>query len=298
MRCKGVSTETCGGPDRLDVYQLSSSGALGTTTITTSTYFSTTTVTVVSAPTSSTVVHAMTTPSASPGSTKRGILYNNNNPDGNAEYGNLFKGYSKISWAYDWGYPSDNLDPSFELYVVPESLKLTTMLTRTPDTVSRCYGACLVALILLGLQQSKLLVLSTSSASMSLIWPIRDLQTSFLPTLPKATSHTWSPSLEASKSECPMFSGTTLVRPPVEITTLRFGLNISSETVQDVTSTLQLSTTIKTAIWPTAKVEQRGSRAMLPTHTILSICQYGSLNSTVMEQTSNKFCSYNKCYHG
>jgi spore maturation protein SpmB len=54
MRCKGVSTETCGGPDRLDVYQLSSSGALGTTTITTSTYFSTTTVTVVSAPTSST----------------------------------------------------------------------------------------------------------------------------------------------------------------------------------------------------------------------------------------------------
>jgi hypothetical protein len=31
----------------------------------------------------------------------------------------LFKGFSKITWGYDWGYPSHNLDPSFELYVAP-----------------------------------------------------------------------------------------------------------------------------------------------------------------------------------
>ena len=82
------------------------------------------------------------------------------------------------------------------------------------------------------------------------------------------------------------------------IMTLRSGLNTSLETAQDVTSILQLFTTIKTATRPTAKVERRGSRAMLPTHTILSICQYGSLNSTAMEQMSNKFCFYNKCYPG
>jgi hypothetical protein len=131
MKCKGFSTETCGGPNRLDVYQLNSTGPLAVTTITTSTASSTITVTVVSAPTSPTVIHAVTTPSASPRSTKRGIVYNNNNPDGNAEYGNLFKGYSKISWGYDWGYPSNNLDPSFELYVAPETLKLTMTLTRS-----------------------------------------------------------------------------------------------------------------------------------------------------------------------
>jgi hypothetical protein len=73
---KGNSAETCGGPDRLDIYQYSS-------TVT----------------------------------AKRGLAYNNNNPDANAEYANLFVGYSKISWGYDWGYPSWSLDPSFELYV-------------------------------------------------------------------------------------------------------------------------------------------------------------------------------------
>jgi hypothetical protein len=46
---------------------------------------------------------------------KRGIAYNNNNPSGNAVYANLFKGHTKVSWAYDWGYPSWNLDSSFEL---------------------------------------------------------------------------------------------------------------------------------------------------------------------------------------
>jgi hypothetical protein len=46
---------------------------------------------------------------------KRGIAYNNNNPSGNAVYANLFKGKSKVSWGYDWGYPSWSLDSSFEL---------------------------------------------------------------------------------------------------------------------------------------------------------------------------------------
>lgn len=47
---------------------------------------------------------------------KRGLAYNNNNPDSNAAYANLFAGYSKISWGYDWGYPSWGLDSDFELY--------------------------------------------------------------------------------------------------------------------------------------------------------------------------------------
>jgi hypothetical protein len=82
MACKGNSAETCGGPNRLDVYQYSSSGSGGGT------------------PT---------------GTGKRGLAYNNNNPGANAEYANLFRGYSKVSWGYDWGYPSYNLDSSFEL---------------------------------------------------------------------------------------------------------------------------------------------------------------------------------------
>ncbi|TQV98829.1 hypothetical protein V2A60_007475 [Cordyceps javanica] len=77
MTCKGSSAETCGGPDRLTVYQLSSSP-----------------------------------PSA--GIAKRGLAYNNNNPSKNSVYANMFKGYSKISWAYDWGYPSWGLDEVFE----------------------------------------------------------------------------------------------------------------------------------------------------------------------------------------
>ena len=54
---------------------------------------------------------------SSSGSTsgKRGLAYNNNNPDANAEYANLFVGYSSISWGYDWGYPSWSLNYSFEL---------------------------------------------------------------------------------------------------------------------------------------------------------------------------------------
>lgn len=73
MACTGDSSQTCGGPNRLDLYQYV------------------------------------------PGTAKRGLAYNNNNPDGNATYANLFEGYSKISWGYDWGYPSWNLSSSFEL---------------------------------------------------------------------------------------------------------------------------------------------------------------------------------------
>lgn len=75
MPCKGNTAEICGGPDRLDVWQYVSGGAGG----------------------------------------KRGLAYNNNNPGANAEYANLFAGYSKVTWGYDWGYPSWGLDASFEL---------------------------------------------------------------------------------------------------------------------------------------------------------------------------------------
>ncbi|OBT38940.1 hypothetical protein VE00_10492 [Pseudogymnoascus sp. WSF 3629] len=87
MKCNGNSSETCGGPNRLDVY--SSTSSPSTT--------------------------SSSTPTSTPGSTgKRGLAYNNNNPSANAEYANLFKGYSKVSWGYDWGYPSWDLDASFE----------------------------------------------------------------------------------------------------------------------------------------------------------------------------------------
>lgn len=80
MPCKGDAAETCGGSNRLSVYQLSSGS---------------------------------TPPSEGP--RKRGLGYNNNNPAGNAIFANMFKGYKKISWAYDWGYPSWDLDGVFEL---------------------------------------------------------------------------------------------------------------------------------------------------------------------------------------
>ena len=89
MACKRDNTETYGGPNGLDVYQYASSG-----------------------------------PATGPA--KRGLVYNNNNPSSNAEYANLFKGYSKISWGYDWGYPSQGLDPSFELQVAFSSKLLIT----------------------------------------------------------------------------------------------------------------------------------------------------------------------------
>lgn len=82
MACNGNAAEMCGGPNRLTVYQSTSSGG--------------------------------TTPPAS-GTGKRGLPYNNNNPSANAVYANMFRGYSKISWAYDWGYPSWGLDAFFEL---------------------------------------------------------------------------------------------------------------------------------------------------------------------------------------
>jgi hypothetical protein len=74
MACKGNSAETCGGPNRLDVYQYTAAASSG----------------------------------------KRGLNYNNNNAYGNAIFANYFKGYPKVSWGYDWGYPSWGLDSSFE----------------------------------------------------------------------------------------------------------------------------------------------------------------------------------------
>jgi hypothetical protein len=77
MACYGNSTENCGGSNALNVYQYTSSTSSATA--------------------------------------KRGLAYNNNNPDADATYANLFSGYSSISWGYDWGYPSYGLDSSFEL---------------------------------------------------------------------------------------------------------------------------------------------------------------------------------------
>ncbi|KAJ6012233.1 hypothetical protein N7522_002588 [Penicillium canescens] len=72
---------------------------------------------------------------------KRGIAYNNNNPSGNAVYANLFKGHTKVSWAYDWGYPSWNLDSSFEfvpmLWGLPSGADPDwTAAVKTPGTVN------------------------------------------------------------------------------------------------------------------------------------------------------------------
>lgn len=78
MACKGASGETCGGSNRLIVYQYGTS-------------------------------------STAPSAGKRGLAYNNNNPAANAQYANLFVGYSKISWGYDWGFPSYGLSSAFEL---------------------------------------------------------------------------------------------------------------------------------------------------------------------------------------
>ena len=75
--CNGNAAETCGGSNRLTVF--TASGATGS------------------------------------GTGKRGLCYNNNNPHADATYANLFKGYQKVSWAYDWGYPSWGLDSHFEL---------------------------------------------------------------------------------------------------------------------------------------------------------------------------------------
>jgi hypothetical protein len=82
MACKGNSAETCGGPNRLTAFSYGGS----------------------------------TTPQPT-GSGKRGLGYNNNNPSGNAVYANMFKGNAKVSWGYDWGFPSYGLDSGFELYV-------------------------------------------------------------------------------------------------------------------------------------------------------------------------------------
>ncbi|KAI9650547.1 hypothetical protein NHQ30_000564 [Ciborinia camelliae] len=92
MACNGNSGETCGGPNRLTAFQ---SGGTGTT------------------------------PSPSK-SGKRGLAYNDNNAYKDATLANLLKGYSKITWGYDWGFPSHSLDSSIEfvpmLWGLPSSL--------------------------------------------------------------------------------------------------------------------------------------------------------------------------------
>ncbi|ESZ98873.1 hypothetical protein SBOR_0731 [Sclerotinia borealis F-4128] len=89
MACKGNSAETCGGPNRLTVFQNGGSG-------------------------SGTTPSSPTNPTYPSKSGKRGLAYNKNNPFGDASLGNLLKGYSKITWGYDWGFPSYSLDSSIE----------------------------------------------------------------------------------------------------------------------------------------------------------------------------------------
>jgi hypothetical protein len=89
MACKGNSAEMCGGLNRLTVYQQGSGSSTGGG----------------GGSGGSTTTH----------SGKRGLAYNNNNPDNNATYANLFESYSSVSWGYDWGFPSYGLDSVFEL---------------------------------------------------------------------------------------------------------------------------------------------------------------------------------------
>ncbi|KAG4028447.1 hypothetical protein MFRU_021g00380 [Monilinia fructicola] len=93
MACNGNQAETCGGPNRLTLYQNSGSG---------------------------------TNPTNPSKSGKRGLAYDRNNPFGDATFANLFKSYSKITWGYDWGFPSWGLDSSIEfvpmLWGLPSSL--------------------------------------------------------------------------------------------------------------------------------------------------------------------------------
>jgi hypothetical protein len=72
---QGKAAETCGGSNRLDVCQYTSSSGPG----------------------------------------KRGLTYDTNNPGKNASWANHFREYSKVSWGYDYDYPSHNLSSQFEL---------------------------------------------------------------------------------------------------------------------------------------------------------------------------------------
>lgn len=95
MACNGNSAQTCGGPNRLTTFQTGGSGTTPT---------------------------PPTTPNKSG---KRGLAYNNNNSFKDATLANLLKGYSKITWGYDWGFPSWGLDSGIELYVVSFSLRVS-----------------------------------------------------------------------------------------------------------------------------------------------------------------------------
>jgi hypothetical protein len=109
MKCKGNHAETCGGPNRLDVYQLVSPTPFQT---------------IRSSSTQLASTLSPVQPAASAGTGKRGLAYSTGNPEGDAIFANFFTSFKKITWAYDWGYPAHGLDPSFELYVEPISLCL------------------------------------------------------------------------------------------------------------------------------------------------------------------------------
>lgn len=119
MPCAGDASETCGGPNRLNLYTYASSAtAAPTTTTVTATSLTVVPTTSTMSGTPTSTISGIYTPTAtSVPSAKRGLAYNTNNPDSNAVYANLFTGYNKISWGYDWGFPSAGLSPSFELYV-------------------------------------------------------------------------------------------------------------------------------------------------------------------------------------
>jgi hypothetical protein len=109
MKCKGNHAETCGGPNRLDVYQLVSPTS------------PTPSQTITSSSTQPASTSSPVQPTASAGTGKRGLAYSTGNPEGDAIFANFFTSFKKITWAYDWGYPAHGLDPSFELYVEPIS---------------------------------------------------------------------------------------------------------------------------------------------------------------------------------
>ena len=126
---KGAHAETCGGPNRLDVYSYSpSTSPAPSQPITTSS---------LTRPSSTSI--AIQPTSSSTGTGKRGIAYSTGNPDGNATYANLFTGYSKITWGYDWGYPSHGLDSYFELYVM--FMFLISCKRANKDSLSQCTDA-------------------------------------------------------------------------------------------------------------------------------------------------------------
>lgn len=112
MPCNGNSGETCGGPNRLTLFSSSPAGASSAAGAASSASSS------ASASPSGTSPSPPATnqKSTSPSEGKRGLAYSTGNTYGNATYANLFTPslYPKISWGYNWGFPSFGLDPSIE----------------------------------------------------------------------------------------------------------------------------------------------------------------------------------------